>query len=176
MRQTLQSFDELPPDCLGGIAAMTKSMNVSINLANEAHYDVNDLGGSISVWMKKVPENSMDTYFVFPNLLVKTSNDSDATTKNGLLVKLCDGCAISWDGAMLRHCTSMRIIPEDQYTKSSEPDDYYSFNVVHNGRNLLEMKRIRDAQYQEQMGDDNGTKDWNDFARRIVDKGVMDFW
>ncbi len=65
MRQTLQSFDELPPDCLGGIAAMTKSMNVSINLANEAHYDVNDLGGSISVWMKKVPENSTDTYFVF---------------------------------------------------------------------------------------------------------------
>jgi len=38
------------------------------------------------------------------------------------------------------------------------------------------MKRIREAQYQEHMGDGNGIKNWNDFARRIVDRGIMDFW
>jgi len=34
--------------------------------------------------MEKVPENSMDTYFVFPNLLIKTGDDGDAETKTGL--------------------------------------------------------------------------------------------
>jgi len=40
MKRTMQSFDELPPLCMGGKLGMTKSMNVSINLANPAHYDV----------------------------------------------------------------------------------------------------------------------------------------
>ena len=42
MRRTLGSFDELPPACLGGIDGLTKSINASINLANEAYYDCND--------------------------------------------------------------------------------------------------------------------------------------
>jgi len=37
------------------------------------------------------------------------------------------------------------------------------------------MKRIREAQYQEHMGDSDGDKLWNDFGRRIVDKGITDF-
>jgi len=40
MKRTMQSFDEMPPVCMGGKLGMTKSMNVSINLANPAHYDV----------------------------------------------------------------------------------------------------------------------------------------
>jgi len=40
MWRTLQSVDESPPDCLGGTAGMMKCMNISINLANEAHYNV----------------------------------------------------------------------------------------------------------------------------------------
>jgi len=64
----------------------------------------------------------------------------------------------------------VRRISEDQYTKSANPDEYYSFNVVHNGRNLLEMKRIREAQYCEQMGDYNGTKNWNDLRGELLTK------
>jgi len=44
MKRTMQSFDELPPLCMGGKLGMTKSMNISINLANPAQFDVQDLG------------------------------------------------------------------------------------------------------------------------------------
>jgi len=40
MKRTMQSFDEMPPDCMGGKLGMTKSMNISINLANLAHYNI----------------------------------------------------------------------------------------------------------------------------------------
>jgi len=40
IKRTLQIFDEMAPVCMGGKLGMTKSMNVSINLANEAHYDI----------------------------------------------------------------------------------------------------------------------------------------
>jgi len=49
MRKTLESFDKLPPACLGGIHGLTKSINASVNLANEAHYDCNDFGVGISI-------------------------------------------------------------------------------------------------------------------------------
>ncbi len=40
MKRTVKSFDEMPPLCMGGKLGMIKSMNVSINLANPAHYDI----------------------------------------------------------------------------------------------------------------------------------------
>jgi len=52
MRRMLESFDELPPACLGGIDGLTKSINASVNLANEAHYDCNDVGVGVSIWME----------------------------------------------------------------------------------------------------------------------------
>jgi len=148
-------------------------MNASINLANEAHYDCNDLGVGISVWMERVQDHPTDSYFVLPNLLV---TDNRNQTRSGVLIKLCDGCAISWDGALIKHCTSIRTPAEYQFNRNARLGDFYSFNVVHNGKNLTEMNRIRDLQYQEYMGDNNGVKNLNDFAMRITDNGVRDFW
>jgi len=64
--KTLESFEELPPACLGGIDGLTKSINASVNFANAAHYDANDLGVGISVWIVKVPNHLMDSYSILP--------------------------------------------------------------------------------------------------------------
>jgi len=75
MKRTLQSFDEMPPVCMGGKFGMTKSMNVSINLANPAHYDIRDLAVGVAMWIEIDPAQKTDVYFVFPNLVVKDKNN-----------------------------------------------------------------------------------------------------
>ena len=99
MRRILEKCDEKPPKCVGGNKALTKSINVSVNMANAAHYDMNDEGIGVAVWVEQSPHVSMDVYFIFPNISVK-----DEITKqmwNGLIVKLKDGCTISWNGNSL---------------------------------------------------------------------------
>jgi len=97
MKRTLESFDELPPACLGGIHGLTKSINASVYLANEAHYDCNDLGIGISIWMERVQDHPTDTFIILLYLIVM---DNKKQTRYGVLIKLGDGCAISWDGAL----------------------------------------------------------------------------
>ena len=53
-------------------------------------------------WRDK--EFPADAYFIMPNLLVK---DSEGIARQGLIVKLKDGCIISWDGNEIWHGTSM---------------------------------------------------------------------
>jgi len=71
MRWTLQSFDELPLTCMSGKDGSTKSMNISINLANPAHYDVRDLGVGMAMWMETNETQKTDVYFIFLNVIVK---------------------------------------------------------------------------------------------------------
>jgi len=92
-----------------------------------------------------------------------------------VIIKLCDGCAISWDGGLLRHCTSIRTLHGSSRSES-ELGDFYSVNFVNNGPTLSSLSNIRNEQYQEEMGDDDGEKDWMEFAIRKTDKGVTDFW
>jgi len=44
MRHILEKYDEKPPKCVGRNKGLTKSINVSVNLANAAHYDMNNEG------------------------------------------------------------------------------------------------------------------------------------
>ena len=53
---------------------LTKSINTSVNLANAAHYDGNDLGVGVSVWIEKVPNHSTESYFILPNLILQDQN------------------------------------------------------------------------------------------------------
>jgi len=53
---------------------LTKSINASVNLANVMHYNANNLGVGISVWIEKVP-NSMDSHFILPNLILKDNKE-----------------------------------------------------------------------------------------------------
>jgi len=53
----------MSPVCMGGKLGMTNSMNVSINLANPAHYDIQDLGVDIEMWMEMNLTQKTDVYF-----------------------------------------------------------------------------------------------------------------
>jgi len=56
----------------------------------------------------------------------------------------------------------------------SELGDCYSVNFVNNGATLASISNIQNEQYQEEMGDDDGEKDWAEFAVWKTDKGIGD--
>jgi len=136
MRHILEKYDEKPPKCVGGNKGLTKSINVSVNLANATHYDMNDKGIGAAVWVEQSPFVEMDIYFIFPNVSVK---DSTGKMQNGLLVKLKDGCTISWNGNSLCHCTSMCWVPCHPLSFHPPRPQYsglYAFHFVNNGAYL----------------------------------------
>jgi len=62
--------------------------------------------------------------------------DKNNCTFYGISVKLCDGCMISWDGAFLDHCTSIRKRSPNQYQLKHEKPSigtFASFHIAHNG-------------------------------------------
>ena len=71
---------------------------LSVDLANAPHYDVNDVSKSVAVWVEEKPGQAENWYFVFPNISYED--------KEGLVVRLRHGTAISWDGRKIFHCTS----------------------------------------------------------------------
>jgi hypothetical protein len=166
IRHILEKYDEKPPKCVGGNKGLTKSVNVSVNLANAAHYDENDEGIGAAVWVEQSPNVAMDVYFIFPNVSVK---DSTNKMRNGLLIKLKDGCIISWNGNSLRHCTSMRSDPK--YPLSFHPpkpqySGLYAFHFVNNGANLRLIDEARRRQFRERMGNGGRDINWEAFARQ----------
>jgi len=50
-------------------------MNPSVNLTYAAHYDANNVGVGINVWIGKVPNHSMDSYFILPSLILQDNRD-----------------------------------------------------------------------------------------------------
>ena len=63
MRHILEKYDEKPPKCVGGNKGLTKSINVSVNLANAAHYNMNDEGIGAAVWVEQSP--FVETFTLF---------------------------------------------------------------------------------------------------------------
>jgi hypothetical protein len=84
-------------------SSMTQSYDQSVNLGNASHYDVMDASTGISVWTELIPGTAKNWYFVLPNLKV-THNGIEYV---GVMIKLDHGTAISWDGRLIRHCTSV---------------------------------------------------------------------
>ena len=73
-------------------------MDVSKNLGNEPHFDVNDAGPGISIWLMENPDNEhKEPYFILPNCSINGSK--------GVAIKLYHGIIIEWDGRLLKHCT-----------------------------------------------------------------------
>ena len=77
---------------------------MSSNLGNVSHYDENDASQGFSVWTEEVRGLSCNWFFVMPNLY---GRQPDGSTFSGIAVKLLYGVAISWDGRVLQHCTSL---------------------------------------------------------------------
>ena len=167
MRCFLEKYDEKPPKCVGGNKALTKSINVSVNMANAAHYNMNDEGIGDAVWVEQSPHISMDVYFIFPNVSVKDKKTNQM--QNGLLVKLKDGCTISWNGNSLHHCTSMCSDPCHPFSFQPPTPQYsglYAFHFVNNGANLRLIDESRLHHFRHQMGDVGSDTNSEAFAQK----------
>lgn len=103
------------------------TIDMSINLGNASHHDVHDASQGYSVWTEEVCGLGHNWYFVMPNLYGRRP---DGSTFSGIAVKLSYGVAISWDGRVLRHCTS--ISHPDGPPKPEHP--WHSPRVSSDGR------------------------------------------
>jgi len=81
------------------------TVDMSINLGNSSHFDVNDASQGFSLWTEEVPGCGENWYFVLPN--VHGLRPDGRTKFRGMAVKLGHGVAISWDGRVIRHCSSV---------------------------------------------------------------------
>jgi hypothetical protein len=80
------------------------TIDMSINLGNASHFDVHDASQGFSVWTEELRGLGYNWYFVMPNVYGRRP---DGSIFSGIAVKLSYGVAISWDGRVLRHCTSI---------------------------------------------------------------------
>ena len=80
------------------------TVDLSCNLGNSSHFDVNDASQGYSCWTEEMLGWGENWYFVMPNVEGKRP---DGTEFCGLAIKLGHGIAISWDGRVVRHCTSV---------------------------------------------------------------------
>jgi hypothetical protein len=86
-------------EAMGGEEGPGGSIMLSRNLGNSSHFDFSDGSASCSIWAEKYVDMAGNWYFVLPNLSIDGSS--------GTVVKLRHGVAISWDGRIIRHCSSV---------------------------------------------------------------------
>ena len=92
-----------PMDGEGG-CRVGYTIDMSINLGNSSHFDVHDASQGFSVWTEEIRGRGANWYFVMPNLHGMKPNGQPFA---GIAIKLRHGVAISWDGRIIRHCTSL---------------------------------------------------------------------
>ena len=73
-------------------------------LGNSSHLDLNDASQGLSVFTEEKPGCALNWFFLLSNLHGKRL---DGLEYNGVAIKLYHGTAISWDGRVVRHCTSV---------------------------------------------------------------------
>ena len=83
---------------------VARTIDMSVNLGNSSHFDINDCSQGFAVWTEEIPGKARNWYFIMPNVY---GTRADGTPFFGLAVRLYHGVAISWDGRVLRHCTSV---------------------------------------------------------------------
>ena len=90
-----------PSSLCGGESAMMHRMVASGNFVCAPHYDSNDGSHSIVCWI--CPDINHRQTFLFPNVSVEV----DGCVFQGLCIPITHGTAVSFDGRLLRHCTSL---------------------------------------------------------------------
>ena len=88
----------------GKFARVGLTMDLSVNLSNSSHYDVNDGCQGFSIWTEDNPGTTKKWYFVLPN--VEGQFPKSDRKFSGIAIELRHGVLISWDGRLIRHCTS----------------------------------------------------------------------
>ena len=86
------------------ISKVGLTLDISHNLSNASHFDINDASQGFSVWTETLPNTARQWYFVLPGLYGRTPSGVNC---RGVAIKLTHGVAISWDGRVIRHCTSV---------------------------------------------------------------------
>ena len=88
------------PPCyeMGGENGPGSCIMISRNLGNSAHIDFMDGSLSLAIWVEEEVGSASNWYFILPNVQYEGC---------GVAVKLFHGCAISWDGLIIKHCTSI---------------------------------------------------------------------
>ena len=81
------------------------SIDTSVDLANASHIDSNDASQGYSLFLEEVPGMADNWYFVMPN--IHGDRPDGSGTFDGIAIKIRHGTAISWDGRLIRHCTSV---------------------------------------------------------------------
>ena len=81
------------------------SIDTSVDLGNASHFDSNDASQCYSLFLEEVPGMADNWYFVLPN--VHGDRPDGSGSFDGLAIKIRHGTAISWDGRVIRHCTSV---------------------------------------------------------------------
>jgi hypothetical protein len=84
---------------MGGDAGLGNTMMISRNLGNSAHIDNRDQSRSIGVWVEEERGRAKNWSFLLPDVSVRGSK--------GVVIKLFHGAVISWDGQIIRHCSSI---------------------------------------------------------------------
>lgn len=102
------------------------TIDMSVNLGNSSHYDVHDASQGFSVWTEEIRGLGSNWFFVMPNL---HGNGPDGKAFYGIAIKLGYGIAISWDGRVIRHATSI--------SHPDGPNGMRVGNVGYGGRNHL---------------------------------------
>jgi hypothetical protein len=92
-----------PSNLMGGYFGIVSTMDMSCNLGNASHYDRNDASQGFSIWVETKCNSASNWYFLMPNMILHHQNKQ----YNGVAVKLSDGVSISWDGRVIRHCTTV---------------------------------------------------------------------
>lgn len=90
---------------------ISHSMDVSFDLSNSTHYDVNDASQGFTIWTEDEPGSTQNWYFVLLNVYGRRPTNVAPGKKgavfHGLAIRLTHGVLLSWDGRVIRHGTSM---------------------------------------------------------------------
>lgn len=89
----------VPSESMGGKDGISAYSLVSRDLVNAAHYDL-DTSVGISIFNERIPGLGINWFFILPNTIVEGGSKDKA-----IMIKLFDGCTLSWDGRDIFHCT-----------------------------------------------------------------------
>ena len=82
------------------------SIDMSCNLGNSSHFNAHDASQGYSVWTEEHRGIARNWFFIMPNV---HGRKLDGSSFAGVAIKLHHGTAISWDGRVVRHCTSITM-------------------------------------------------------------------
>ncbi|KAI2496633.1 hypothetical protein MHU86_17892 [Fragilaria crotonensis] len=113
--QDAEEDGDIPPphggmngDCM--FCRISHTMDVSVDLSNSTHYDVNDASQGFSIWTEDEPGSTRNWFFILPNVYGKRPDGmggEKGAMFHGVAIRLTHGVLISWDGRVIRHGTSV---------------------------------------------------------------------